>query len=102
MLKSPIIGIIGVMVGAAAVEAIFWTNSKADGRMASAATGRMPSISELHARVCAQALPDFTGQRALLTTGWTEGDPIRKARMGCICLGLPSGAEFFPSLSKTR
>jgi hypothetical protein len=60
MLKSAIIGIIGVIIGAATVDVTFPTNSKVDCHMASAATERMPSISELHATVRAQALPDLT------------------------------------------
>jgi hypothetical protein len=60
MLKSAIIGIIGVTIGAAAVDVTFGTSSKVDCHMASAASERMPSISELHARVRAQALPDLT------------------------------------------
>jgi cytochrome P450 len=47
MLKSAIIGIIGVTIGAAAVDVTLRTDSKADCHMASAATERMPSISEL-------------------------------------------------------
>jgi hypothetical protein len=60
MLKSAIIGVIGVTIGAAAVDVNFRTSPKADCHMASAAIERMPSISELHARVPAQDLPDLT------------------------------------------
>jgi hypothetical protein len=60
MIKSAIIGIIGVTIGAAAVDVTFGANSKVDCHMASAATASMPSISELHARARAQDLPDLT------------------------------------------
>jgi hypothetical protein len=60
MLKSAIIGIIGVMIGAAALDVTLRANSKVEDHMAPAATARMPSISEFHARVRGAALPDLT------------------------------------------
>jgi hypothetical protein len=60
MLKSAVIGIIGVAIGAVAVDVTLATNSRVDCHMASAATASMPSISELHARARAQDLPDLT------------------------------------------
>jgi hypothetical protein len=52
---------LGVTIGAGAIDAVLWTKSKADRNgAAAAATARMPSIAELHARSRAQNLPDLT------------------------------------------